>query len=99
MAALSELLGRLPAPLVVAILALAFIQVGLQIFGLVDLVRRPWVPGGRKWVWALVIVAGNLVGAVVYLALGRRPAPPVDQRGNEDDESRQRALDRVYRGQ
>ena len=46
-----------------------------MVFCLVDLVRRPQVTGGRKWVWAVVIVLFNLIGSIVYLAFGRAPAP------------------------
>ena len=57
-----------------AILVVALVvQVALQVFALVDLARRDSVQGGRKWVWALVIAFGNLLGAIVYLAVGRKP--------------------------
>lgn len=94
---LSNLFGGLPIAAVVLILAVLLVQIGLQIFSLIDLAKRPRVPGGRKWVWVLVIVAGNLVGAVLYLALGRsRPAPASDAVADSGAEARQRALDRLY---
>jgi hypothetical protein len=97
---LSELLGGIPIPAVIALLGLLVVQLALQVYGLLDLAKRRAVPGGRKWVWALVIVAGNLVGAVIYLALGRS-APPLDQaadRGAGDQNARERAIDRLYGG-
>jgi hypothetical protein len=53
------------------VLALAVVQVGTQVWALVDLARRDAVRGGRKWVWALVIVLASLPGAIAYLAAGR----------------------------
>ena len=53
------------------VLALAVVQVGMQVYALVDLARRDAVRGGRKWVWAVVVALGNLPGALVYLAAGR----------------------------
>ena len=51
------------------ILALV-IQIGLQAFALVDLVRREKTRG-PKWVWVLIIVLGELLGPIVYLIFGR----------------------------
>jgi len=58
--------------LAAVLIVLIVVQVALQVFALVDLARRDVVQGGRKWVWALVIVFGNLLGAIVYLAVGRK---------------------------
>ena len=59
----------------VAILLLVILvaQVTLQVIALIDLARRDAVQGGKKWVWAIAIAFGNLIGAIVYLAVGRRP--------------------------
>jgi len=55
-------------------LGLIVVQLAIQIWAVVDLVRRDRVRGDRKWVWAVVIAFGNLVGAIVYLAVGRAQA-------------------------
>ncbi|MDB5079130.1 MAG: hypothetical protein JWP00_1054 [Chloroflexi bacterium] len=59
--------------LLLALSPLILISVGLQIFALIDLVRRESyrVQGGKKWVWALVIILGNTLGSIVYLVAGR----------------------------
>lgn len=54
-------------PLLVPIV---FLQLGLMIFALVDLIRRERTKG-PKWAWALVIVLINFIGPVVYLVIGR----------------------------
>jgi len=54
-------------PLLVPIV---FLQLGLMIFALVDLVRREKTKG-PKWVWALVIVLISFIGPIVYLMIGR----------------------------
>jgi hypothetical protein len=46
------------------------IQLGLIVFALVDLNRRP-VTRGPKWVWVLVIIFVNIIGPIVYFVIGR----------------------------
>lgn len=93
---ISEWLGGIPIPAVVALLVLLVVQLSLQIYGLIDLAKRPAVPGGRKWVWVLVIVGGNLVGAIVYLGFGRSAPAPAAAEGAAGADARDRALDRLY---
>ena len=47
------------------------LQLALMAVALVDLIRRKRTHG-PKWVWALVIVFGELLGPVVYLLFGRK---------------------------
>jgi len=46
------------------------LQLGLAIFCLVDLARRERTKG-PKWLWAIIIVLGQLAGPLVYLLIGR----------------------------
>lgn len=55
-------------PLLVPIL---LIQLGLMAYCLVDLVRRERTLG-PKWMWALIVIFGELLGPVVYLVVGRK---------------------------
>ena len=55
------------------ILALIVVQLTLQVWALIDLARRDAVRSAPKWLWAVIILAGNLVGAIAYLAVGRHP--------------------------
>ena len=73
---LNWLAGRLHVSPTVAgiLLGLIIVQLALQLYALADLSRRDRVRGERKWLWILVIAFGNLVGAIVYLAIGRAPA-------------------------
>ena len=91
----------LPPALLVAIGALVAVQVGLQIWGLVDLARRERVLGGRKWVWLLVILFGEIIGVVVYLAVGRNVPPeakdPLAAAPDGGDRAK-RAADTLYGG-
>ena len=77
---LAQLLG---VSTTVAALALALVaaQLLMQIYALVDLARRDSVRGGAKWVWALLVVAGNLPGAIAYLAAGRTTPAALDVSG------------------
>jgi drug/metabolite transporter (DMT)-like permease len=81
------------------ILLVAAVQLAMQVYALVDLARRDEVFGGRKWVWALIIVLGNLLGAIGYLVGGRLP-PAVDVSGSSastaGDAAARRAVDALY---
>jgi DMSO reductase anchor subunit len=47
------------------------LQLGIQVFALVDLIRRKNIKYLPKVVWAIIIILGEIVGAVVYLLLGK----------------------------
>jgi hypothetical protein len=52
------------------IIPLVLVQLGLAIYCLVDLSRRERTKG-PKWLWAVVILLGELLGPVLYLLIGR----------------------------
>jgi hypothetical protein len=54
-------------PLLIPVILL---ELGLMVFALMDLSKRPSVRG-PKWVWILVIVLVDLIGPVVYFLYGR----------------------------
>lgn len=84
-------------PLAIAIIALGVVQLTLQIWAIVDLIRRP-APTQRKVVFALVIVLIGLVGAIAYLAVGRSmlAEETSDSRSASNEAARKRALDNLY---
>ncbi len=73
-------LFALPTGLLVTLGAVAAAEVVLDVIAIVDLVRRPVerVTLGNKWVWAALIVFINLIGAILYFAIGRKGAPPAE---------------------
>jgi hypothetical protein len=81
-------------------LTLVAVQLATQAYALVDLARREAVRGGRKWVWALVIVLGNLPGAIGYIVAGRT-TPELDVSASGDHSARgdaaRRAVDALYK--
>jgi hypothetical protein len=52
------------------IIPIVILQLGLQIFALVDVARREKTKG-PKWIWVLVIVFGEILGSVIYFIFGR----------------------------
>ena len=66
----TQLLDRLSPTALIAIAVLALLQLALQIWAIVDLMRRDWVRFQKKWIWLLVIICGGLLGTVVYVAFG-----------------------------
>ncbi|MFJ7972635.1 PLDc N-terminal domain-containing protein [Psychrobacillus sp. NPDC096389] len=53
------------------ILPLVVIQLILILVALIDLIRVSNT-NGPKWLWALIIVLGNLIGPIIYFIVGRR---------------------------
>jgi DMSO reductase anchor subunit len=52
------------------ILPLLLLQLALMIAGLFDLARREKTRG-PKWMWALIVIFGEMVGSIVYFLVGR----------------------------
>lgn len=74
-------LEGLPTWMLVAGGLLAVVQLSIEIWALVDMLRRPADQlnlGGRKWLWAIIILFINLIGAIIYFAAGRKPAAAVE---------------------
>ena len=61
----------LPAGALVALIVLGVVELGLVVYCIIDIVRRPAVLGGHKWLWIVLVLVFNLVGSIVYLAVGR----------------------------
>ncbi|MBS3181926.1 PLD nuclease N-terminal domain-containing protein [Leucobacter manosquensis] len=63
----------------VIVIALS-LQALLAAVGLLVLVNTPTerVQFGRKWPWVLIILLVNTIGTILFLAVGRRPAPASD---------------------
>jgi len=53
------------------LIPLIVIELVLVVIALVDLIKRPQVRG-NKLVWVLVIVFVEIIGPILYLALGRK---------------------------
>lgn len=57
--------------LIPLLIPLFVLQLGLQVYCLVDLLRRETVRYGNKVLWGVVIFLFNMIGPVVYLIWGR----------------------------
>lgn len=76
-------LGTIPVWVLVVLAVLAVVQLTLDVVALVDLYRRPvaQVVFANKWIWLAIVLLVNTVGAIIYLAVGRKPAPPPEDTG------------------
>jgi len=96
-----EAITSLPAPALVALGVVVVLQLALQVYSLIDLLRRPseGLKFGKKWMWALAIVLGQFYGPLIYLALARRPAileEEAEVRPAEAASKARRAADVLY---
>jgi hypothetical protein len=71
----------------VALVALGIVELGLAIYCIVDIVRRPAVAGGRKWVWIVIVALFNLIGSIIYLAIGRAQPEAAEARADPEPEA------------
>lgn len=83
---------------IVLLIALVLVQVGLALFALADLVRRERVAGGRKWLWAALILFGNIAGSVLYLVVGRNAPPQILEDPSPPAEAGETHSERIHRG-
>lgn len=82
----------------VVLVVLLTIQLTLMVVALLRLSRTPddrlaLLP---RWAWVLVVVFGQLVGPLVFLAAGRRPAPVDRAAPSRGDAAVTRAVDILY---
>lgn len=73
-------LSDLPGWALPAIIVLATVQLGLAIYALVVMLRTPEdrLVFQKRWPWVVIILFVNLIGAIVFLAAGRKPATAAD---------------------
>lgn len=70
----------LPTSALITLGVVVVLQLTIQVVSLVVLARtsRERLVFERKWPWVIIIVFINFVGAIVFLAVGRRAAPVSD---------------------
>jgi hypothetical protein len=93
-----ERLATLPKGVLIAAAIIACVQLVLQVYALIDLSRRDSVMGGRKGIWVAIILIGSLLGAIIYLGMGRvvyQPGPGEGERAGSEKAAR-RAIDNLY---
>ncbi|MDZ4654457.1 MAG: PLD nuclease N-terminal domain-containing protein [Coriobacteriia bacterium] len=73
-------LAALPTGVLIALGVLYAVQIGLAVYALINLWKTPVerIQMGKKWVWVLIILFVNMIGAIIYLVAGRKPAAVVD---------------------
>jgi len=91
-------LGATPVGLLVALGIVLVLEIALDVVALVDLVRRPVarVALGNKWIWVAVIVLVNLIGAILYFAIGRKTAPAGEEPAVKPARSAAEIADALY---
>lgn len=59
--------------LILALIPLVLIQVGLALFALYDITQRKGArPPLPTWAWVVIVLVINLIGPILYFALGRK---------------------------
>lgn len=94
-------LASLPTGALFAIGALVVVQLTLQIAAVVQLVKTPKERvslNGNKAIWAIIIVAGEMVGAIVWFFAGRKPQAAEDPiaAASKTPDAVQTAVDSLY---
>ncbi len=91
-------LSTLPAGVLIGLGVVLLIEIALDAVALVDLYRRPiaTVALGNKWIWVAIIVLINLIGAILYFAIGRKSAPSVERPATAPQRSSADIADALY---
>lgn len=91
-------LSLLSQPVVIAGLVLLFvIELGLMLWAVIDWAKRPadQVRGNRV-LWLLLILLVNIAGPIIYLTVGRVPAPAADSGAAPTGDRARAAVDSLY---
>ncbi|HOX41235.1 MAG TPA: PLDc N-terminal domain-containing protein [bacterium] len=60
---------------IISILKIAWpliaIQLGLQIYATIDVIKRKKTKNLSPAIWVIIIILGEIIGAIVYLLFGR----------------------------
>ncbi|MHB1341131.1 MAG: PLD nuclease N-terminal domain-containing protein [Coriobacteriia bacterium] len=93
-------LDSLPTGVLIGIGVLVIVQVVVEIYALIQLFKTPddRIAFGKKWLWVIIILFVNLVGAVIFLVAGRKPAPAAEplQPSRPSTDRAERAADVLY---
>jgi hypothetical protein len=92
-------IDALPIAALAGIGILIAIQLALQVIAIIQLVRTPAERvriGGRKWVWALIILLGEIVGPLVWFFAGRKPVEIDVAAGAVARDTARSAVDDLY---
>jgi hypothetical protein len=63
---------------IVVLVLLGLLELGLMVWAVLDIIQRPAVLWGQKWIWLVIVILFGLIGPLVYLAVGR-VQPPVPE--------------------
>lgn len=95
---LNPIPSELPDWAIPVVAVLVVVQLSLQVYAFVRLIRTSDDRlTARKWVWGLIIIAGEILGAIIFLAAGRKPAEAVDPLAARSAEGVPAAGDRAAR--
>lgn len=64
-------IGAISKELVLILLPLVGIQIGLDIYCLIKILKYG-TANLNKWIWAAIVIFINLFGAILFLLFGRR---------------------------
>jgi hypothetical protein len=62
---------NISVPLIVILVVIGLAELGVFLWALIDVIRRPQVKYLPRWAWIVVIFVFELIGSIVYLAMGR----------------------------
>jgi Phospholipase_D-nuclease N-terminal len=68
---------------IVALGLLGLLQLGLMVWAVLDIVQRPAVLWGQKWIWLVIVIVFSMIGPIVYFAVGRAQPPVPEPQGEQ----------------
>lgn len=74
------MIAAMDTSIIIVLVVVATLELALVIWALVDLVSRPRTSLLPRWAWAVIVLLLNLIGPLLYLAIGRASPEVVDDR-------------------
>lgn len=91
-------LSLLSQPVVIiGLVLLLIIELGFMLWAIIDWAKRPADRiRGNRILWLLLILLVNIAGPIIYLTVGRLPAPPADDGDAATGDRARAAVDTLY---
>jgi len=95
-----DVFADVPTNVLIAVGVLVVVQLTLQIIALVSLVKTPTervTIGGKKWIWAVIIILGEIIGPIIWFVAGRSPVQAAEvSPGTATADRARNAADALY---
>jgi hypothetical protein len=77
-----DILG-LSTGVAIAVGLLIIVELILMVWAILDIVQRPAVLWGQKWIWIVIVILFGIIGPIIYFAIGREQPPVAEKEADQ----------------